>query len=318
MADIPGKGAGLVSKRALKMDELILDERPLFVCARGMSVAVPPTFTPAQVGQYQLQKLEEYCEIAINRMRPEAKTAFMALWNCHKEDGSGPIMGICKCFQYGAMRRLIFFYRPSCSPNTAPRFHMRSFSYRLYAVRNIAAGEELTFQYTDVKSSTEKRQAALKPYDFVCACTTCKDTTKVSCEDPRSTSDWRRSVLTGFYAARKEQFKSPSVDEKLLDECCMMIELILREGLEHLPMYFDVVRLLMQGCVANGDAPGAREWAARLEKCYWDENRDTEEVMELLKSGPAYRKHPLWRTLVEPGVPGRPLNMTRMLEQSTA
>ncbi|KAJ6497624.1 hypothetical protein C8R45DRAFT_134010 [Mycena sanguinolenta] len=335
LTDVPGKGAGLLSTRALKTGDLILDERPLFVCARGVPIAVPPIFTPAQVGQYQLQKLEEYCEIAINRMRPEAKNAFMALWNCHKEDGSGPIMGIVRTNglslqglrpgvqdhqtnQYSAVCKDISRLNHSCSPNTASLFHLPSFSYRLYAVRDIAAGEELTFHYTDVKCSTEKRQAVLKPYDFACACPACRDTTAVSSEDARTTSDWRRSVLTGFYAVRKEQLKSSSVDDKLLDECCRMIELIVREGLEHLPVYFEVVKLLMQGCIAYGDAPGAREWAARLEKCYWDENRYTEVVTELLKSGPDYRKHTLWRTLVKPGVLTRPRNVTQMLKQLAA
>jgi hypothetical protein len=93
MTAIPGKGAGLVSTRALKMGDLILCERPLFVSARGVQVPAPPTFTREQYMQYALQQLERYCEVSVRRLRPEAKVAFMALANCHTEDGSGEIMG---------------------------------------------------------------------------------------------------------------------------------------------------------------------------------------------------------------------------------
>ncbi|KAJ7270045.1 hypothetical protein B0H12DRAFT_822148 [Mycena haematopus] len=322
MIDIPGKGAGLVSTRALKMGDLILSERPLFVCARGLGVPVPSTFTRQQIAQYQLQQLEEYFEIAINRMRPEAKAAYMALRNCHKEDGSGPIMGIMRTngmslqglrpgvqdetSEYSAICKEISRLNHSCSPNAAPRFHMPSFSYRLYAVRDIAAGEELTFQYINVKKSATVRQTALKPYDFECACLACKDA---------PTSDPRRAAIAAFYKIHSGILTSSFLDETLLSQCRMQIELIVREGLEHLPVYFDVVKLLMQGCIAHGDAQGASEWGAKLDTCHWDEGRDTEEVVELLESGPAYEKHPLWRTLVDTGVPGRPRNMTQMFKQ---
>jgi hypothetical protein len=94
MAPSPGKVAGLFSTRKLKAGDLILSERPLLIAARGVPVSCPPTFTREQIFQHSLNVLEKYLEISVNRMRPEAKAAFMALANSHKEDGSGPIVGI--------------------------------------------------------------------------------------------------------------------------------------------------------------------------------------------------------------------------------
>ncbi|KAJ6497622.1 hypothetical protein C8R45DRAFT_822965 [Mycena sanguinolenta] len=331
VADVSSKGLGLVSTRALKMGDLILDERPLFVCSRGVPVPVPSTFTQEQIIQYHLQKLEEHYQLSINRMRPKAKAAYMALSNCHKEDGSGPIVGIvrtnglalqglrpgvqdetneysaiCKDISRLNHRQAIAFDVVPCSPNTAPRFHMSSFSYRLYAVRDIAEGEELTYQYTDVVQSAAKRQAELKPYDFVCACPACKDS---------STSDPRRTTVAKFWAANIGMLTSSFLNDTLFAKCRKQIELIVCEGLEHHPVYFDVVKLLMEGCIGYGDAQGASEWAAKLDKCHWDENRNNKDVLELLESGPTYQEHHLWRTLVDAGVPGRPKNMTQMLKQ---
>jgi hypothetical protein len=85
---------GLFSTRALKMGDLILSERPLLVAARGVYTTSPPDFTPEMLIQHRLNDLEKYYSVSVQRMRPENRAAFMALANSHKEDGSGPIVGI--------------------------------------------------------------------------------------------------------------------------------------------------------------------------------------------------------------------------------
>ncbi|KAF7351086.1 ER lumen protein-retaining receptor [Mycena sanguinolenta] len=97
VTDTSGKGMGLVSTRALKMGDLILDERPLFVCSHRIPLPEPPsTFTHEKFMEYHLQKLEEYYQHSLGRMRPKARNAYLALHNCHKEDGSGPAVGIAR------------------------------------------------------------------------------------------------------------------------------------------------------------------------------------------------------------------------------
>ncbi|KAJ7716515.1 hypothetical protein B0H16DRAFT_1388840, partial [Mycena metata] len=196
-----GKGSGLVSTRALRLGDLILDERPLFVAARGVPAPFFAHFSPAQTRQHEMDQLEKYFDIGMQRMRPENKNAFMALANSHKEDGSGPIFGRVRTNglallglrpgvkdgtgEYSATckdisrlnHRQLMRSLTSCSPNTAPRFNMSSFSYRLYALRDIAEGEELTFQYTDVSQPAAQRNERLRPYGFICDCAACKDAT---------------------------------------------------------------------------------------------------------------------------------------------
>ncbi|KAJ7668702.1 hypothetical protein DFH06DRAFT_1182330 [Mycena polygramma] len=316
---MPGKGMGLVSARKLKAGDLILSERPLMVCGRAMNIPAPPSFSRAQLMQYTLNQAEKQHEIPVKRMRPAAKAAFMALANSHKEDGSGPIMGIVRTngllipglrpgvedesSEYGAVCKDISRLNHSCSPNTAPRFDKASFSFRLYAVRDIPAGEELTFQYILVEQPTAKRQEELKPYAFRCTCRACKD----------PTSDGRREATTTF-----SKFSQQCVGTALLEEKFLLtsLMLIVYEGLEHFPVYYDALKMLMEGCIARGDAQKASEWAAKLEKCYWDESREEEQDLTALldPKSSAYQKHPMWRMLLDGKRPDHPRNMSELVE----
>ncbi|KAJ7772054.1 hypothetical protein DFH07DRAFT_953337 [Mycena maculata] len=218
-----GKGTGLFSTRALTKGDRILTERPLYVGARGIATPYPAVFTRAQFHQHGLNEMEKSVALSISRMRPEAKMAFMALKNSHQEDGSGPLTGIGRtngiCLDAdlrpgveGKLRRSpTVTSSSSCSPSTHPSFDVLSFSYQLFAVRDIAAGEELTFQNIDVMQSTAARGEALKPYDFVCTC--------ASCNDPKS--DARRAAIkaTGAPSVHMWLFNHPLPDDWVIAKC---------------------------------------------------------------------------------------------------
>ncbi|KAJ7686561.1 hypothetical protein B0H17DRAFT_1303996 [Mycena rosella] len=91
MAPTPDKGMGLFSTRALKMGELTLSERPLFVCTHAVNMEWPESFTHEQQIQHFLDEMEQCFKISVERMHPEIKATFLALANCYKEDGSGPL-----------------------------------------------------------------------------------------------------------------------------------------------------------------------------------------------------------------------------------
>ncbi|KAF7351090.1 SET domain-containing protein [Mycena sanguinolenta] len=309
-SDIPGKGVGLVSMRALKMGDLILSERPLFVGAREIRVPKPPSFTQEQYRRHLLQKAEEFYEGSIERMRAEDKNAFMELHNCHSERmgplfGCGPILGIMnnnglsleglcpvqpETRSYSAVCKHISRLNHSCSPNTASHFHKASFSYRLYAY----------LSPDDALHTAAARQKIFRPgYDFVCACP--------ACTDP-SVSDPRRATIAAFAATHHGKQESTvagltSLDDDRFAECRTQLDLIESEGLEHLPVYFTVLKLLMEASVARGDVDSACKSARKLDKCHWVDDCD------------AYQDHPLWRTLVDYGVPGKPYNTTQMVAQ---
>ncbi|KAJ7099538.1 hypothetical protein B0H15DRAFT_551011 [Mycena belliarum] len=308
VTDIPGKGKGAFSTRVLKMGDLILNERPLLISARGVSASHPEGLTEAQYFQHSLNTLEEYVEIAIKRMRPANKAAFMALTNSHKEDGSGPIVGIMRTnsvacdglspdmkgdlASYSAVCKDISRLNHSCSPNTAARFDIASLSYQLYAVRDIAAGEELTYQYTPVNYSAVERQKGLNSYDFVCACTACLDA---------PASDARRAALAAFKPDVMEWvYDRTRPDDWLLVKCREHLELIEREGLQQIGLHFDIVKAMMEAYICLGDAQAASEWAARLKKFQWDDERTDVEAL-LNPASPAYKKHMLWRVRFDGG-----------------
>ncbi|KAJ6631537.1 hypothetical protein B0H10DRAFT_1772746, partial [Mycena sp. CBHHK59/15] len=186
-----GRGKGLFATRALQTGDLVLSERPLLITGRGIVVDRPAHFTDAQYVQHALAQLENVLTVCVGRMRPAARKAFLALANSHTEDGSKPLSGIMRtnglCLeglrpgvegelsQYSATCKDISRLNHSCSPNVQPRWDLPSLSYQLYAVRDISEGEELTFQYTDVRPPARYRQKDLEPYGFVCACPACTD-----------------------------------------------------------------------------------------------------------------------------------------------
>ncbi|KAJ7030033.1 hypothetical protein C8F04DRAFT_1398127 [Mycena alexandri] len=329
MVPMAGKGSGLVSTRTLRLGDLIINERPLFVAARGVPLPSFAHLSHAQFLQHGMDQLEKYCEVGMQRMRPENKDAFMALANSHKEDGSGPIVGRvrtnglsleglrpgvqdetneynCCNFVHNLTRNLT-----SCSPNTAPRFDMASFSYRLYALRDIADGEELTFQYTDVSQPAAQRNERLRPYEFVCDCAACKDA---------SASDARRKKIETFGASANRLFDAALADgtrmTKFLAMCHEHLALIAQEGVEHFLVYFDIVKIMMDAHIWLKDTQKASEWAEKLNRFRWDEN--WEDMTKYIDpASPAYQEHPFWRK-GDGSFGGKPRSVQQMLQQMTA
>ncbi|KAK2040786.1 hypothetical protein LZ31DRAFT_473737, partial [Colletotrichum somersetense] len=62
-----------------------------------------------------------------------------------------------------------------CRPNAAAQWDWNMFAHKLYAVRNIAAGEEITIAYFNTIMTLQKRREHTKKnLGFVCACSHCK------------------------------------------------------------------------------------------------------------------------------------------------
>lgn len=98
-------GMGLFATRDLKIGELILAERPLLIAPRAMDyvsgeIAGIRNYTPAQLAQIQLFEAERVLQTAVRRMDNEGRRAYMSLANAHKEDGSGPCLGILRTNVY--------------------------------------------------------------------------------------------------------------------------------------------------------------------------------------------------------------------------
>jgi hypothetical protein len=94
----PGMGLGVFATRDIKMDELIFAERPLLVSPSSNLGVRPDPKTKDYDLKTQIaivmMEWEKMLEVAVGRMEPENRNAFMELANSHKDDGSGPILGI--------------------------------------------------------------------------------------------------------------------------------------------------------------------------------------------------------------------------------
>ncbi|KAG6862956.1 hypothetical protein C0991_009216 [Blastosporella zonata] len=148
-------GMGLFSTQDLGIGDLILAERPLLVYPTMMRIHAPMyhrglQLDSAQQGCAHLDEGERNLKIAVDRMMPEARSAYFELHDSHTEDGSGPIMGrartnsIALKFSNNSTKDERDSLRLSgLHPNATFRFHAASFSCRLYATRPIKAGEEI-------------------------------------------------------------------------------------------------------------------------------------------------------------------------------
>lgn len=103
--EAPGKGRGVYATCDMHPGDLIWAERPLIVITMS---PIPPKglsmgnhHTEDQVHAMKLHAAERTLEAIVNRLSPERKARFMSLANSHKEDGSGPCMGIVRTNQLG-------------------------------------------------------------------------------------------------------------------------------------------------------------------------------------------------------------------------
>ncbi|KAF7289312.1 Aldehyde dehydrogenase [Mycena indigotica] len=316
VARSPGKGMGLFSTRNIKQGEIILYERPLLITPAAVRATAPEHFSPAQVVQHSLNTFERIAEVSVNRMTEERQAAFMSLHNCHMTDGSGPIVGRIRTngfglpgLQPGAQPKTEMEFRMgaysvicenisrlnhSCAPNTAFSLDKAMLAYRLYAVRDIAEGEELTLQYVDVLCSKTQRQEALKPYDVTCACSVCTD--------PTTESDKRRSMIGSFIPTISAWAANRQLpDDWLIKKSTEVLDLIEKEGLEYFELYCIATHTIMEAYICLGDSENASKWAERVIRQPWSEEyNDQHEVEELLDpESPAYAKHGLWRMRVD-------------------
>ncbi|KAF7296000.1 Aldehyde dehydrogenase [Mycena kentingensis (nom. inval.)] len=302
VAPSPGKGAGLFSTRALKQGELILAERPLVVTPEPAAWL----FTPAMQAEYD-EDFRGQVEVVLGRVEDHNRETFMALCDSSAQPALGSIVGRIRTNSievgglipnergtYRATCALISRLNHSCSPNTQPKFDKQSFSFSLYAVRDIPIGEELTLQYTDALASKADRAKALSSYGFQCNCSACTD----------PTADQRRATIGTYSPDVAAWVNNPAVSDDMLRQNAMkMTELLEADGLQHLPQYYIASRTMLQAYVALGDVQRASQWAKRLKAICWVVGElfgaadDLEELMN--PKSRAYQQHGLWRVRID-------------------
>ncbi|KAJ7772071.1 hypothetical protein DFH07DRAFT_734269 [Mycena maculata] len=267
----PNKGRGLFTTRKISAGDLVLSERPLTLTPAWISTRVRylKELTAEEKVQTQIYEWEQTFKVLFDRLHPDYRTAFMALANSHQRDGSGPIGGIIRtnalgvrCLQtgrysaeeartlrrgiYSAVCREISRLNHSCSPNTTAKFDVASFSYQLFAARDIPKGEELKFSYTALNALAEARQTELEPYGFRCTCSACRT----------PESDARRALSFVFPV-------------ETIEDCLEKLSLLEEEGLQVAEEYCETLKSLMNLYLGRGDVHNASKYARKLASRPW-------------------------------------------------
>ncbi|KAJ6466293.1 hypothetical protein C8R45DRAFT_1021204 [Mycena sanguinolenta] len=255
--------------------------------------------------QHAMDQFEKYCAMTVDRMRPENKAAFMALANCHTEDGSGLCVGIMRTNGL-AIGGLLpdetslppTTYSATCKSisrlNHRQVAHISSFSYRLYAVCDIPSDEELTFSYVDTEKPRAERQKELKSYGFVCTC--------AACSDP--SSDARRATLEPSLRnlINWAMFDRTLPNDWLIKKSLQQLVLLTKEKMQHHPKYSDATRAVMEAYICLGDTLNASKWAAKVLQQGWAGTYEAGNIELLLDPAntAAYEAHLYWRLRVDP------------------
>ncbi|KAK7032043.1 hypothetical protein VNI00_013411 [Paramarasmius palmivorus] len=260
--DIPGKGRGLVATKDIKWGDLILAERAFIIIPAAMPTSIgtiPSHFTEAQRQQVSLLEMEKMMEMIYKSMPEEYQKAYMDLYNCHTEDGSGPLHGIFrtnaiaisdyympvkpgepdKVGRYGGTFNDVSKINHSCRPNVEPHWDSPTFSMHLRAVRDIKKGEELCFSYiSDLLVPASSRQRDLRSYGFECTCEACSDA---------AASDARRKEIRKISAPQFHFFNdSDELGKKVFEPLFRGLELMETEGLQSREQYGESLSRLSQ------------------------------------------------------------------------
>ncbi|TFK26330.1 SET domain-containing protein [Coprinopsis marcescibilis] len=163
---------------------------------------------------------------------------------------------------YGGVCPKINRCNHACGPNASYKWFLPNLSARLYALRSIAAGEEITKNYTDLLQPRSTRLVKLEgDYKFTCDCKWC------TFADPEAQekSDAARAFL-GTYVNTHPSYRKWSMDLCLPDTFVIeshlaVIPLIEKEGLDALlPLFLEEI----MRCYAElGDEDQFRVYAER-------------------------------------------------------
>ena len=96
-------GMGMFAIRDIPYGELIFSERPLLIFPRSYNLGynVPAHYSFEQFNKV-IRETEKRLEPMVSRMNEKDRNAYMELANCHKEDGSGPLVGIMRTNAFAA------------------------------------------------------------------------------------------------------------------------------------------------------------------------------------------------------------------------
>ncbi|CAK7235724.1 hypothetical protein SCUCBS95973_009363 [Sporothrix curviconia] len=190
---IPGKGKGAVATRNIARGALVLNERPLLLARLDLfgngngndtSALLPHHHDLQQLLHDALAQLspaeqDAIHDLAVFRQRGDATSSLVE--DILRTNGLGVSVGggVAHTGLYPRIARL----NHACRPNTPTdsmfwRYSPRTLAVEFVALRDIAAGEELTLSYTQRDTVEATRHDLLTHWGFHCACSVCSSKTE--------------------------------------------------------------------------------------------------------------------------------------------
>ncbi|KAI0333385.1 hypothetical protein GY45DRAFT_1334921 [Cubamyces sp. BRFM 1775] len=257
--DVPGKGKGMIARRAIKGGELIWSERPIYAARRTLTCASDQTDANGV-----------FYRAALQRLSAASKRTFFELGSAYPQSEFDIVPGILNtnCLEisisngdppgdpdpdpndsFAGLFPTLSRANHSCRPSANYYFSVQSFTGQLWATQDISPGEEITITYTPLTAPRMERRAFLAP-----------------CAIPASqaeTSDRRRIAICELLARLQHTQYPPRIPKAELEQ---ILEWAAAER-----MTVEYAKVLLYGSqvfTLYGDPGTAEEWATRARSAF--------------------------------------------------
>jgi hypothetical protein len=136
-------------------------------------------------------------------------------------------------------------------PNVRRSFKLASFSLQFSAIRDIKAGEQLSYAYCRLGQSASERQAELDPYGFVCKCSACVKATPES-------DNFRKTFRSKVVQLTTLMKRDPNIT--LLESLLKFEQEMIREGLDGLTEFLTLAMMISVIYTRSGMTKEAMEY----------------------------------------------------------
>lgn len=221
VCDSPGKGMGMFADRLIARGELIIAEKPLLTLDQNGFASYKDLTVSLEQSIEKLNKQEKDTFYSLQNSWPQIQPLPMAIFKTN-----GLPLGVDS--PLGAIFPNISRINHSCLPNVNHYWNETKGMETIYALRDIAANEEILTAYKCPYCDTAARQAMLKEdFQFECKCQICSLEDKVA----QKRSDVRRNLIKTLDA---EIFDvAADQPDKAMGKVFLMQKLLNDEGVEY-------------------------------------------------------------------------------------
>ncbi|OCL02486.1 SET domain-containing protein, partial [Glonium stellatum] len=284
--ELLGRGIGLLANRTIKSGETVMGN--------------PPVIVLMQKALDTLEREQRYALLhkAVGQLPEQTQTQIRALAKSRGGDEIGDIVQTNSIGQsYGkGVRHLSIVPEAArinhdCRPNSFYRFDDKDLTLQVFALRNIEAGEEISFNYAGAEFPRDARHSYLQAHwGFTCACSLC-----TASHQAIAASDSRLNEISNIKAQlRNTPPRSTASLHEILSLVQKLIELYDEERLivPKAPYYeiaaYTCSQLGNKTCVQRNAELAADHWRVLAGEKSW-------EVTRMLGLGGNPKAHPSWR-----------------------